>query len=142
MTAPRAANWVVVVAGFAVREGRILLAQRPAGKHLAGYWEFPGGKVEAGETPAAALARELREELDVPCTVGVLLDAVTHTYERFDLLMLLYHVDMHGDPRAHEAAAVAWYTPGEMESLLLPPADVPMLGRLHAYLRVVEAAHG
>lgn len=142
MTAPRAASWVVVVAGFAARDGRILLAQRPPGKHLAGYWEFPGGKLEPGETPQAALARELREELDADCRVGVLLDAVAHPYETFDLLMLLYHVEFTGEPRAHEAAALGWYTPEAMAALPLPAADMPMLARIAAYFAAIEAARG
>jgi 8-oxo-dGTP diphosphatase len=142
VTPARATNWVAVVAGFAVRDGRVLLAQRPPGKHLAGYWEFPGGKLEPGESAEEALARELREELDAGCRVGLLLDAVTHTYERFDLLMLLYHVTFTGEPRAHEASAVGWFTPAEIAALALPPADVPLLARLPAYLRRIEAARG
>jgi 8-oxo-dGTP diphosphatase len=130
-----APKWLIVVAGFAVRGGRILLTQRMAGKHLAGAWEFPGGKLEAGESPQEALVREIREELGVDCKVGMLLDAVSYPYEKFDLLMLLYHIEIEGEPQPLEVGAIGWYLPGEISSLALPPADVPLVANLAAYLQ-------
>lgn len=124
---------LVVVAGIAFRAGQVFLAQRPPGKHLAGCWEFPGGKLEPGEEPATALQRELQEELGVHADVGLLLDAVTHAYETFDLLMLLYHVRFHGEPQARDVAAVAWFPFTEAPHLKLPPADIPVMQRLESY---------
>lgn len=133
----RSPQWLVVVAGFAVRGGRILLTQRLPGKHLAGAWEFPGGKLEAGESPEEALVREIGEELGVRCRAGQLLDAVSYRYEKFDLLMLLYHIDIEGDPRPLEVGDLGWFIPEEARSLSVPPADVPLIAKLEDYLRLL-----
>ena len=124
---------VVVVAGIAFHGQRVFLAQRPPGKHLAGCWEFPGGKLEPGEEPRTALRRELDEELGIDVEVGLLLDAVSHAYESFDLLMLLYHVRFHGEPQPHDAAALGWFGFSEAAGLELPPADIPIMERLADY---------
>lgn len=129
--------WLVVVAGLAVRDGKILLTQRLPGKHLAGYWEFPGGKLEPGESPEAALTRELAEEIGVDARVGRLLDAVSHPYEKFTLLMLLYHVAFESEPQSLEVAAARWVAPAEIAELPLPPADEPLVARLGDYLTLL-----
>ncbi len=134
----RKPNWLLVVAGFSERDGKILLGQRPEGKHLAGQWEFPGGKIEVGETPEGALIRELREELAVECRVGSLLDAVSYAYPDFDLMMLLYHVTFEGEAEAREVAQVHWFTPAEISGLPMPPADLPLVARLHEYLTRIQ----
>lgn len=132
------APWLVVVAGLAVRDETILLTQRLPGKHLAGCWEFPGGKLEPGETPERALARELEEEIGVAAKVGRLLDAVSHAYEKFTVLMLLYHVEFAGEAKTLEVAAARWVTPQEIAALPLPPADEPLVARLTDYMTVVK----
>lgn len=118
-------------------DGRVLLNQRPEGKHLAGMWEYPGGKVEAGETPEAALIREIREELGVElCTTCFApLGFVSHQYETFNLLMLLYVAHRwEGIPQSRENQALTWKRPAEMRSMPMPPADVPLIHVLEEYL--------
>lgn len=112
---------------------RVLIARRPPGKGMAGLWEFPGGKVEPGETPEAALVRELDEELgiDVEAACTAPLAFVSHAYEDFHLLMLLYVCrKWSGTPRAREHTALAWVRPHEMRSYPMPPADVPLIAAL------------
>jgi 8-oxo-dGTP diphosphatase len=114
-------------------DGRVLLAQRPEGKAMAGLWEFPGGKVEAGETPEAALTREIREELGVEICERCAspLTFVSHAYENFHLLMLLYVCrKWEGIPRSLEGQALTWKFPHEMKTLPMPPADVPLVAAL------------
>ncbi len=118
-------------------ESRVLLAQRPDGKHMAGMWEFPGGKVEAGETPEAALIRELEEELGIKTYHSCLapLTFVSHTYDHFHLLMLLFACrKWEGQPQPLEAKQLTWKTPREMMSLEMPPADIPLVAMLRDYL--------
>jgi 8-oxo-dGTP diphosphatase len=133
-SSPAQRKRVVVVAAFAVRGERILLTRRPEGKHLAGTWEFPGGKLEAGETPEDALVRELKEELAVASTAGPILDAVTFAYPHFDLLMLLYGAELHGVPQPVQVAEIGWFSAAEARRLSVPPADLPILDRLEIYL--------
>lgn len=125
---------LLVVAGALIDpEGRVLIAQRPEGKSLAGLWEFPGGKVEPGESLEAALVRELREELDVSVSAEALqpFAFASHAYEAFQLLMPLFLVTAWlGKPKALEAQALAWVRPGEMDRYPMPPADVPLVARL------------
>ena len=108
----------------------MLLTQRLPGKHLAGRWEFPGGKIEPGESPEGALSRELAEEIGVAPEIGALAGAVTHAYPDFDLLMLLYHFTFDGEPESRQVAACGWFTPGEITRLDMPPADAPLVERL------------
>lgn len=118
-------------------EGSVLLTQRPKGKHMADMWEFPGGKVEAGETPETALIRELKEELDIDVTASCLapFTFVSHEYEEFHLLLLLYLCrKWKGTPRAVEAQAIRWVRPNRMKGLPMPPADVPLVAMLRDFL--------
>lgn len=119
-------------------DGRVLLAQRPEGKDMAGMWEFPGGKVEPGELPDAALRREIKEELNLDLCESCLhpLTFVSHEYERFHLLMLLYVCrNWEGIPQAMEGQKVGWYRPDQMRALPMPPADLPLISTLRDYLR-------
>ena len=123
----------VVAAALIDGQGRVLVQQRPPGKSLGGLWEFPGGKIEPGETPEAALVRELAEELGI--TVGI--DALqpvafaSHALAGRHLLLLLYRIDAwRGEPVALEATALAWETPAALRGLPMPPADVPLVDAL------------
>ncbi len=118
-------------------DGRVLIAQRPAGKSLAGLWEFPGGKVEEGETPEAALIRELAEELGVTVKADCLAPFVfaSHGYEDFHLLMPLYLCRRwDGFAQARHHAALKWVRPGELDRWPMPPADAPLVAYLRDFL--------
>ena len=111
-------------------KGRILLAQRPEGKSLAGMWEFPGGKVEPDESPELALIRELKEELAIEVDAVDIkpLTFVVHPYNHFRLLMLLYHCrHWQGAPQGLEGQALRWISLAEIDALPLPPADKPLV---------------
>jgi 8-oxo-dGTP diphosphatase len=121
----------LVVAGLIVGDdGRILIAQRRADQALGGHWEFPGGKVEPGEAPVAALVRELREELGVTAAVGRIWDVLFHAYPAFDLVMLVYVCRINGAPRAIEVADVAWVAAHDLAGWDILPADRPLVERL------------
>ncbi|MBA3812553.1 MAG: 8-oxo-dGTP diphosphatase MutT [Caulobacteraceae bacterium] len=118
-------------------DGRVLIAKRPAGKQLAGLWEFPGGKVEAGETPEACLIRELEEELGIGITHACLAPFVfaSHTYPTFHLLMPLFLCRRwEGRVTAREHEAVAWVRPERMADYPMPPADAPLAAWLRDWL--------
>jgi 8-oxo-dGTP diphosphatase len=124
-----------VAAGIVIEDGRVLLTQRKAGAHLAGMWEFPGGKVEPGEDPAHALARELREELGIDCAIGDVVDVAFHRYEEADkaVLLLFYEASRlpgSGPPRALDVAAFAWSGKDALEPSRFPPADVSVLQKV------------
>lgn len=124
---------LVAAAALIDPEGRVLIAQRPEGKSLAGLWEFPGGKVEAGEAPEAALARELAEELDVAVEAGALqpFAFASHAYPDFHLLMPLYLVRAWtGEPAAKEGQRLAWAPPARLRDYAMPPADIVLVERL------------
>lgn len=124
---------LVVAAALLDAQGRVLIAQRPAGKSLGGLWEFPGGKVEPGESPEAALARELREELAISVAPEEMapLTFASHAYEAFHLLMPLYLIrTWAGEVRAVEAPAIAWASMDALSSYPMPPADAPLLKAL------------
>ena len=111
-------------------DGRVLLAQRPAGKRMAGLWEFPGGKVEPGETPEVALIRELNEELDIDTAESCLapLSFVSHAYDDFHLLMLVYVCrKWKGTPRPVEGNALTWARAARLRDYEMPPADLPLI---------------
>lgn len=121
----------LVVAGLIVRDGVVLITQRRADQPLPLQWEFPGGKVEPGEAPIAALVRELREEIGVTVEVGRIWDVLFHAYEAFDLVMLVYACRLvEGEPRAVEVADLAWAKPGELPRWDILPADRPLVDRL------------
>ncbi|MEM7490905.1 MAG: (deoxy)nucleoside triphosphate pyrophosphohydrolase [Pseudomonadota bacterium] len=119
------------------RDNRVLLAQRPTGKSMAGLWEFPGGKVEPGETPEAALIRELQEELGIDTWESCLapLTFASHSYEDFHLLMPLFACrKWEGIPGAREGQALAWAAPGQLRDYPMPAADLPLIPVLRDWL--------
>jgi 8-oxo-dGTP diphosphatase len=123
---------VILVSAVALvdADGRVLLARRPAGKSMAGLWEFPGGKIEAGETPEAALIRELDEELGIDTAESCLapLSFASHAYEDFHLLMLVYVCrKWNGTPRQLEGNELTWVRPARLRDYDMPPADLPLI---------------
>lgn len=118
-------------------DGRILLGQRPEGKSMAGLWEFPGGKVEDGETPEVALIRELEEELGINTWESCLapLTFASHTYEKFHLLMPLFACrKWEGTPQSRENQALKWVHAKDLKSYPMPAADVPLIPILRDWL--------
>lgn len=118
-------------------DGRVLLAQRPPGKSLAGLWEFPGGKVEPGETPEAALIRELKEELGIDTWQSCLapLTFASHRYDDFHLLMPLFACRRwEGIATAQEGQTLAWVQPNRLRDYPMPPADLPLIPILRDWL--------
>ena len=121
---------LVVAVALVDGDGRILMAQRPEGKQLAGLWEFPGGKVEPGERPEETLIRELHEELGIVVKEACLapLTFASHGYESFHLLMPLYICRRwEGTPASREGQALRWIRPGKLRDLPMPPADEPLI---------------
>ncbi|WP_374368253.1 8-oxo-dGTP diphosphatase MutT [Dongia sp.] len=124
---------LVVAVALVDADGRVLLAQRPAGKSMAGLWEFPGGKVHEGETPEAALIRELHEELGIDVKESCLapLTFASHGYETFHLLMPLYVCRRwEGAVTAREGQQFAWVRPTRLSDYPMPPADKPLIAML------------
>ena len=125
------AKVVLVVAVVLVdRDGRVLLAQRPEGKKMAGLWEFPGGKVEQGETPEHALIRELHEELGIDTKTSCLapLTFASHSYDDFHLFMPVFVCRVwKGAVTAKEHKAIAWVYPKDFDKYPMPPADIPLI---------------
>ena len=126
---------LVLVAACALvdADGRVLIAQRPQGKAMAGLWEFPGGKIETGERPEQSLIRELREELGIVVKEECLapLTFASHLYPDFHLLMPLYVCRRwEGFVEAREKQVLKWVRPGELRNYPMPPADEPLIPRL------------
>jgi 8-oxo-dGTP diphosphatase len=128
---------LVVACALVDTDGRVLICKRPEGKALAGLWEFPGGKVEPGEGPEAALIREMHEELGITITASCLAPFVfaSHSYETFHLLMPLYLCRRwEGVVVAKEHAALAWVKPNALSTYAMPPADAPLVAYLRDFL--------
>lgn len=130
---------ILLVAAVALidADGRVLLAQRPEGKSLAGLWEFPGGKVEPGETPETALIRELHEELGIDTWQSCLapLTFASHSYDDFHLLMPLYACRRwQGVPVPREGQVLAWSRAADLAGYPMPPADLPLIPILRDWL--------
>ena len=130
---------VVLVSAVALIDvdGRVLLAQRPEGKSMAGLWEFPGGKVELGETPEAALIRELDEELGIGTWQSCLapLTFASHAYDTFHLLMPLFACrKWEGQPQSREGQQLRWVRPAELRKYPMPAADIPLIPVLRDWL--------
>jgi 8-oxo-dGTP diphosphatase len=120
-----------VAAGLVFQNGRLLIAQRRKGDHLGELWEFPGGKIEPGETAPEALRRELREELEIEVVVGDLLADVSHDYPQRRVRVSFYRCRPHaGVPRARGCEAFVWVTPQGLEDFEFPPADQEVLAML------------
>jgi 8-oxo-dGTP diphosphatase len=128
---------IVVAAAMVDRDGRVLVQQRPPGTSMAGLWEFPGGKLEPGETPEAALIRELAEELGIEVDHACLAPAcfASEPLGERHLLLLVYALrKWKGVPEARHATALRWVRPIELYGLDMPPADRPLIGLLEALL--------
>jgi len=124
---------LVVACALVDADRRVLIAQRPEGKSMAGLWEFPGGKVEPGETPEAALIRELAEELEIETKEACLapLSFASHSYESVHLLMPLYVCrKWQGTPQTREHKALKWVRPQALRDYPMPPADEPLIAAL------------
>lgn len=137
--ADSAAKKIVLVSAVALvdPDGRVLLARRPEGKAMAGLWEFPGGKVEPGETPEAALIRELREELDIDTEESCLapLTFASHGYDEFHLLMPLFVCrKWRGTPRPREGQRLEWARVNRLRDYPMPAADIPLIPMLRDLL--------
>ena len=128
---------LVCAAALIDADGRVLMAKRPEGKSLAGLWEFPGGKIEEGERPEAALIRELKEELGIDVTESCLapLTFASHTYESFHLLMPLYVCRRwKGIAQGMEGQELKWLYANDLRNLPMPPADIPLIAHLEDLL--------
>jgi len=135
--APARAVLLVAAVALIDADGRVLLARRPAGKAMAGLWEFPGGKLHAGETPEQALVRELHEELGVDTRQSCLapIGFASHAYEDFHLLMPLYVCRVwQGQPEPREGQELAWVRPARLGDYAMPPADAPLVAQLRDLL--------
>ncbi|MGI4880834.1 MAG: (deoxy)nucleoside triphosphate pyrophosphohydrolase, partial [Janthinobacterium lividum] len=127
----------VVAAALVDADGRVLVAERPPGKDMAGLWEFPGGKIDPGETPEAALVRELAEELGIDTSASCLAPAgfASHAYAGFHLVLLLFACrKWRGTARGREGQRLRWVRVPDLFALDMPPADRPLLGLLAALL--------
>jgi 8-oxo-dGTP diphosphatase len=127
----------IVVAGVLIEDRRVLLTQRKQGSHLAGAWEFPGGKIEPGEDPRAALERELEEEIGIEAAIGAPLEVTFHKYPTKEVLLLFFETKRRpgsAEPRAIDVAAIKWARLDELRDEEFPPADVAVLARVRALL--------
>lgn len=128
--------WIPVVAGFLRRGRQVLVGQRPENHSLAGLWEFPGGKIEPGESPEAALRRELNEELGIEAEVGTLLLAASHSYGDVNILILFFDIRYwKGEPKPKHHLMLEWIEPDELATKAIPEANRKMMNRLLEALR-------
>jgi 8-oxo-dGTP diphosphatase len=126
---------VVVAAAVIIKNGRVLLTRRAEGQHLAGIWEFPGGKLEHGESPEEALVRECREECGIEVEIDEILDVTHHRYPEKEVLILFYRCELRrGEVRHLQVADHAWVAPPDLDRYPLPPADE----RIAARIRVLQ----
>ncbi len=126
----RGARWIPVVTALIRSQGKVLLGRRPEGS-LAGVWEFPGGKIEPGEIPEQALARELREELGIEATIGKIRLATTHTFGETAILLLFFEVLFwKGEPKSVHHTELKWVTPQSLQQQELPDANRRVLPQL------------
>jgi 8-oxo-dGTP diphosphatase len=135
--APAKPTLLVAAAALVDSDGRVLLAERPAGRSMAGLWEFPGGKVAEGETPEAALVRELHEELGIDTRQSCLapIAFASHGYDDFHLLMPLFACRTWlGQPQGREGQRLAWVRPARLADYEMPPADLPLVASLRDLL--------
>ena len=122
---------IPVVAALIVRGGRLLIARRPEGRHMAGRWEFPGGKLEKGESPEDAVEREIREELGLDVRAGRIYQAIAYSYPEKDVLLLFYAASVvSGEPRPVEEAEIRWITLEELDEYTFAPVDAMLVERL------------
>jgi 8-oxo-dGTP diphosphatase len=121
---------IVVLAAVIARDGRYLLSRRLTGTHLAGLWEFPGGKCEPDETHEACLARELREELDVDARIGPEIIVIDHTYPERTVRLHFRRCEISGEPRPMLGQELRWVTPADLRTIELPEADKALVERL------------
>ncbi len=121
---------IVVTAAVVECDGCFLVTMRPEGTHLAGHWEFPGGKCEAGETPEACLRRELREELDVEASIGAEMFRTAYDYPGRRLELRFFACTLHGLPRPVQGQQMRWVPRHELPALSFPPADAAFISRL------------
>jgi 8-oxo-dGTP diphosphatase len=129
-------TWLPVVAGIIRREKSVLLGRRPEGGSLAGLWEFPGGKIELGEFPEGALARELKEELGIDSEIGSLLFATSHNYGDVGVLLLFYEVKYwKGQPQTQHHSELKWFNAEELKTAALPDANRNVLERILLLLK-------
>ena len=123
----------IVAAAVVLDRGRVLLTQRAEGTHLEGLWEFPGGKLEPGESPEEALVRECREECGIEIAVDDILEVTFHRYPEKDVLLLFYRCSIvSGEVRHLQVNAHAWVAPDELDRYDFPPADAGVLARIRA----------
>ena len=124
---------IVVAAAVVVREGRVLLTRRRDDQHLPGLWEFPGGKLEDGESPEATVVRECREEIGIDVEVARILEVTHHRYPEKDVLLLFYRCSLTGGEVQHlEVADHAWVCPSDLGDYALPPADEPVVAAIRS----------
>ena len=124
---------VVVAAAVIIRAGCVLLTRRAEGQHLAGLWEFPGGKLEDGESPEEALARECEEECGIEIAVSEILEVTHYRDPEKDVLLLFYRCELSsGEVRHRQVADHAWVTPADLDRYPLPPADEAVVARIQA----------
>ena len=126
---------LIVAAAVVIREGRVLPTRRAEGQHLAGMWEFPGGKLEEGESPEAAVVRECKEECGIEVEVTGIVDVSYHRYPEKDVLLLFYRCTLvRGEVRHIQVADHAWVAPAQLDEYPLPPADANVV----AWIRALE----